>query len=55
MVDGVLEDMDNGNVTMIGWVNYEGDDGERLISIDGSPLEVVLSTREEWRGRGSTI
>jgi len=55
MVYGVLEDVDEGYVTMISGVDYKSDDSEWLISINGSPLEIVLSTRKErWR-RGSTI
>jgi len=55
MINWVGNDVYQGNITMIGGVDYESDDGEGLVSIDGLPLKMMFGSGEKGWGRGSLI
>jgi len=55
VIDGVRGNEHLRYFCMVGRVYYESDDGQRLISINGSPLKVVFGGREEGWGRSSLI
>jgi len=51
----VLMDVDEGFLLRESWVDDKCDDCKWGVSVNGSPLKIVIGSGEEGWGRGSTI